>query len=568
MSVLLQTAQWVVAAVIMIGVLVVIHEFGHFVLARLFRIGTPVFSIGMGPRVWGFRAWETDFRISALPIGGYVRMAGADPFGEEDLEDECPKDQSFMEKPVWQRLIVMAAGPAMNLVLPLGLFTVAFMAGRPAPTSEVGMLLPQSAAAEAGLQVGDRITAVNGDPTSLMDEVRRELRDRVGEPVTLTVDRDGSTVTVQLPAEGVLIGLDGQTDLASTGFQNERRRPLVAVVDPQSPAGRAGLRTFDFIAKVDGAPVASWEELEAALTPGVPHTLERVRMTPKEVPAGLFGWSTRTDYVEERAPVQITPDPAWTRPAWATYADGWGLEYPATYVGRVEKDSPAAKAGLSIGDRIVSLDHRPVEVWRDVLVGVAGTIEGSSIRPLTLEVVRDHALVKVTLEPRLTTETRGAEVVKRPIMGVTQTDGLITYGEFTTKYYAFGEAMAAAVDMTAENVRGIVKMLGNIFSGRIFFTEVLGGPVSIVYQAGAAAEGGLYVYVMTMGFLSLSLGVINLLPFPLLDGGQIVFYVIEWVRGRPVPAAMRERIQMVGALALAALLVVVTIKDVGRWLTG
>jgi regulator of sigma E protease len=548
-----QYGQWIVAALVMIGVLVVIHELGHYLLARLFGIGTPVFSIGMGPRIYGFNRWDTDFRISALPIGGYVQMSGADPFGEEDARDWCPDDKNFMRKPVWQRLLVMVAGPGMNLMLPVVLYTAAFMLGRPASTSTVGTVLPESAAAAAGVQIGDRVVAVGDRETQLMVDVERSLREHVGKPVRLTLTRDGRPVTAELPADGVILGLDGRVDLASTGVLAERRAPVIAVTDPASPAGRAGLRTFDYVAAVDGREVTTWDALAAALTPDVPHTVERVRMTGT---------------TEDRTKVVLTPDATWANPQWASFADAWGLEFPATYVGSVEPESAAARAGVTVGDRIIGIDGEPVQVWRDVLVMVSRTLEGGTIRPLTLEVVRGTEPVKITLEPQLTTDIRGAEVVKRPIMGVKQDLGLFTAGELTTKRYGFVEAIGVAATVTVEQARDILKMLGNIFSGRIGFTRVMGGPVSIVYQAGAAAEGGFFPYVTTMAFLSLSLGVINLLPVPLLDGGQIVFFLLEWIRGRPVPPAIRDRIQMVGALALAALFLVVTISDVSKLFPG
>ena len=120
---------YILAGLVMISFVVVIHEFGHFIVARAFGIGTPVFSVGMGPRLFGFMWKDTDFRVSALPLGGYVQMAGADPFGEEDANSWVDPEEDFMKKPVWQRLLVMLAGPAMNIGLPFVVFTGVFMLG-------------------------------------------------------------------------------------------------------------------------------------------------------------------------------------------------------------------------------------------------------------------------------------------------------------------------------------------------------------------------------------------------------------------------------------------------------
>ncbi len=164
---------FVVAGVVMIGVLVIVHEAGHYVVARLFKVGTPVFSIGMGPRIFGFRFWDTDFRISLLPIGGYVRMSGADAFGEEDAEGWANPEEDFMRKPVWQRLLIMLAGPAANLILPFLLFTGIYMLGMPMPDSVVGVVRPGSVAEQAGIRSGDEIVAVAGSEVSKWKELLR-----------------------------------------------------------------------------------------------------------------------------------------------------------------------------------------------------------------------------------------------------------------------------------------------------------------------------------------------------------------------------------------------------------
>ncbi|MBW1879720.1 MAG: site-2 protease family protein, partial [Deltaproteobacteria bacterium] len=132
----------ILAGLVMLSVLVIIHEFGHFVVARLFRVGVPVFSVGMGPRVGGFRWKGTDYRLSALPIGGYVQLAGADPFGEEDPDAYVDPAEDFMQKPVWQRFLVMLAGPAANLALPLLILSAILMAGEQRPDTVIGMVLP------------------------------------------------------------------------------------------------------------------------------------------------------------------------------------------------------------------------------------------------------------------------------------------------------------------------------------------------------------------------------------------------------------------------------------------
>ena len=160
------------AGLVAIGILVVLHEFGHFLFAKLFGVGVPVFSVGMGPRLFGFHFRGTDYRISALPLGGYVRMSGADPFGEEDPDEVVAPEEDFMRKPIWQRLLIMFAGPLFNLAFPFVVFTIVLMLGEPRSVSEIGLVLEDTPAFDAGLREGDHVVAVDGEHGQLDVVVR------------------------------------------------------------------------------------------------------------------------------------------------------------------------------------------------------------------------------------------------------------------------------------------------------------------------------------------------------------------------------------------------------------
>jgi regulator of sigma E protease len=564
----------VVAGLVMIGVLVVIHEFGHFLFAKLFGIGVPVFSVGMGPRLFGIRWRGTDYRISALPIGGYVQMAGADPFGEEDAQSRVDPDIDFMKKPVWQRLIVMFAGPAFNLALPFIVFTGVMMTGEPQTAPVVGVVLEGSPAEELGLQSGDRIVEANGQAVDVFVDVIRIMEAAPDRPLELQIERDGAQRSVTIPADTVGFQFDGLVDLDSVGINPSSRSSRIGVDDPTSPAARAGLRIGDMITAVDGNEVETWTALMAALTPDRSHTLDLKRVVEGE-----------DDPVDET--VTITPDPDWTPRADEYWKNDWGLVPVMLYIGSVIKELPAPSAGCTSGestptaamsaglqplDRLYRLNGRPVRNWPDlsdlVAASMDGRTEGQKPNPVDVEVIRDGEKLALTLTPQMRREVVRGDVRFRPIIGVKIHPDAYVKGPQVQKYYSFTEAVPRAVE-EATTVLGLtVGVLGKLITLDLKPQEALGGPVEIFRAAGQGAEAGFHGFARLLATISFSLGIVNLLPVPVLDGGQIVFYSVEAIRGRPLSLELRERIQMIGVLALAALMLAVTVMDVNRWLSG
>ena len=536
---------YLLAGAVMISTLVVIHEFGHFIVARWFGVGTPVFSVGMGPRLFGFNYKDTDFRLSALPIGGYVQMAGADPFGEEDGEGWVDPAQDFMKRPVWQRLLIMLAGPAMNIMLPFVLFTGVLMLGDPQLDNIIGRVIPGTAAAQAGVAEGDRLVEVNGQPVEVWNDLSRLLT-VPGVPVHMVLEREGDRRTVTVPAGVLEVDVDGVVEVRSLGVSHFPFSTRVGV-QPGSPSWTAGLRPADAIVAVDGVTVDDFTGLQSLLGGDGPHELQ-----------------------VKRANAQDVADMSVSLPAGGV--SDWGIEPLELYVGEVVPDSAAGEAGLRTGDRLTRIDGAQLTSWQQVIDAVGhttdGLVEGQDPRALDLDVTRDGEVVTLVFAPRVTRQLIMGEPVFRPVMGVKQFPDTYGIGDTMVKYYGLGEAFGRAVDETKLLLRGLSRTLGNLGTGRVKVTEGLGGPIAIVQAAGLAANAGLFEFAKMMGRISLGIGILNLLPVPVLDGGQILFYLIEGLRGRPLPLVLRERILMVGVLMVAALLLVVSVSDVGRVIGG
>ncbi len=570
-------AMGLVAGLAMIGFLVVIHELGHFLAARLFGIGTPVFSVGVGSRLWGFQWRGTDFRISALPIGGYVQMSGVDPFGDEDPDGTwVPPEQNFMGKPVWQRLIVMAAGPVFNLLLPIPLFMLVLMVGQPEADTTIGQVLPGTPAHEAGLKAGDRLVSIDGKTLNVWEDWSR-LEDRiVGRPVEVVYERGGVEYAVSFGEQAFTLTFDGVLDEERFGLLHYVPSPRIGVDAADSPAARAGLVTGDLIRKVDGVPVKTWEALIGALATGSGHDLDVVRASPRWVGTDDRATDDATDDAErpQELTFRIARDASWTAPADDPMVDPtWGLVPIQVYVSEVVPDSAAETAGIQAGDRLLAVDGATVRSWSEVTWLVQKTVppagaEVTEPRSLELTVLRDGQRVMKSFTPTLQREVVRGEPRFRPIIGVYPYAARFVAGGDTVHHYGIGEALPLAASHTAMAITKVFRVLGYLMTGQLRPKESVGGPVAMLQIATEAVGYGFWTVVQTAAMISVSLGIVNLLPVPVLDGGHIVFYAIEGLRGRPLPLALRERIQMVGVLVLSVVMVLVLAMDVMRWVEG
>jgi regulator of sigma E protease len=538
----------------MLGVLVVIHEFGHFLFAKLFGVGAPIFSVGIGPRLFGFVYKGTDYRVSAFPIGGYVQMAGSDPFGEGAEEDDCPEEENFMLKPIWQRLIIMAAGPVFNLILPVVVFTAILMLGQPQPASVVGSVLVDSAAEHAGFVDGDVITAVDGEPISIWIDFIDSLSGDPADTAIVSLTRDGEAVDILLPRFET--APDEHVNIYEFGLTYFGLSSRIGVVAPDSPVGLSGMIVGDAIVAVDGAPVASYTGLKSAFD----NAGESVSLDVLRLEDGAVVEKTMVMY---RAAYvwPISGDP---------FANEWGIMPSFSVVGSVKSDSAAERAGILAGDRIFAVNGQFVRSWSD-LIGLVGQSLPEGVESpiaLSVEVIRDGVVLTKSLTPDMVREVVMGIATHRPIIGITQYPDSYTDGPEEQKYYSFPAAASRGFQDTAALFSHTLTVLGDMIVGKTKPTETLGGPVAIFQMAGMAAEESWFRFAQLVGMISISLGIINLLPIPVFDGGHILFYLLELVRGRPLSLAVRERIQMVGVLAIMALFLFVTVSDINRWWFG
>ncbi len=549
----------IAAAIALVGILIFVHEFGHFFFAKLFGVGVREFSLGFGKRLFGVNYGGTDYKVCLFPIGGYVLMEGADPFLDQDeQEEEANLEGSLLNKPVWQRLIIVAAGPFANLLLPVVVLTGLYMAGDPQPVSTVGSVMYGSPADLAGIESGDEIQSVAGQNTPFWGDIYSVMDSASDqEPLSFGLLRGGVAVDVAipLPIEGANWELPWYP--SQLGLSNLMPAPIVGVSDVLSPAGLAGVQTFDTIVSVDGQYVGSYAAVMSALdASGGAATIE-----------WLSGDELKSAEISQVAVVE-SDGSEFDRPL----ANLWGL-YPATlFVDGVEEGSAAADAGIERGDRLVAIDEVGLRTWGEVTTTIGGkqvgTGEESSAVAVSVTISRDGAERSLDLLPRVVRDTDVlGRYYYRAMIGVGRGGDLVG-SQKAPRYYGFSSSVGMAYEETKLLVGLTLSQIGKLLTREAAPSKSLGGPVQIFRDAGAAAEAGPFQWFRMMALLSISLAIVNFLPVPVLDGGQFLFFLVEALRGRPVSLRFRERAQQIGVLALVALMLMVFVFDINRALGG
>jgi regulator of sigma E protease len=433
---------------LVLGVMILVHEWGHFVVARRFGVRVDVFSIGFGPRLFGWKRGATDYRISLLPLGGYVRMAGQD-LSEVDSGDKPPTGapDELMSKPRWQRALISLAGPTVNLIMPIVLLGGFFaLKGLPYPAHWDKPIvisdLPQtSPLAKAGVKDGDQIVVINDVPTPNWSKAY--------------------TILGQLPPSESVIHF---------------------IVDHQSAK-----ETFD---------------IKAA------------------------------DFRNSEQPL--------------------GTAFVQPLVGQVSWFQPASRAGMKRGDLILSVNATPVKSWeeyRQIIRRSGGQLLNTAVR-------RGADTLTLAVHPASQRDENG-----QPVWII----GVGPEGQWAFKHMSVAASVKEASLETVDATGRLLGILGRLFTGKLSVRQ-LQSFVGIAVQAGQAVQEGPVDVINLMAMISLNLGILNLLPIPILDGGNILLLTMEGIRRRDFSMAFKERFVQVGLVFLLVLFVFVMYNDVRRLL--
>ena len=448
------------AFVVALGLLVVVHEFGHYWVARKLGVKVLRFSVGFGKPIWTRVAGpeKIEYTLSAIPLGGYVKML--DEREGEVPEEELPR--AFNRQPVVKRFAIVAAGPAFNFLFAIVAYAVIFMAGVNGVKPVVGEVLPGSIAAEAGLRPGDEIVRVDGVETPSWERARMALmQEAVDQPM------------IRLEVQGEDRMLRELTlDTAQLDFLQDEKTDI----------------------------------------------LEQIGMLP---------WRPR-----------IPPS-----------------------IAEVLPDGAAAEAGLKKGDRILAANGQPVtdvRSWVEFVRAHPG-------EPIRLTVERDGKPLELTVTPRVKTDDTGNSYGFIGVQNVVEIPEDIRRKMLVTERYGPLQALAQGVEKTWDMSVLTLKVLGKLIVGEASIKN-LSGPITIAKYAGISAQIGIEPFFAFLAVISISLGVLNLLPIPMLDGGHLFYYLIEIVKGSPVSEQVEELGQRIGLALLLMLMSVAFYNDILRLL--
>ncbi len=536
--------------VVLVGVLIFVHELGHFAWAKFFGVKVLKFSLGFGPKLLGFRRGETEYQIAAVPLGGYVKMLGESANDVIRPEDE---HRAFSTQPLFKRFVIVIAGPAMNLVFPIALFFIVYLGDGALAPAVIGTVYP-GRPADGKLEPGDRIVAIDGEEVTTFEEVQRIVGDNPGRPLVFDVERgdERRTETITPVLRRVAKPLDLHDDVGRIYVMPNHPMAVVGVTSPNSPAGTARMRPFDMVVSAGGRPIDRWLDLADVFHDNRGTLVPVAYLRPVRVEHGLDGLVEIDVYEPHVATVTPEPGPG---PGLARA----GIEPAELYVSHVMVGSPEQRTGIHPGDRIVALDGWTVPSWAAFIDEL--TAGGGREHLITLRRGEDELTLPLALR-HVRRETEHGQRIDSYDICISNWVPTIINPSVPNPHpvtYAAREAFQSTWEMVELTAVSVLRLL----QGRLTMKSI-GGPITIYNVAGAAAREGTLSYLELMAFISVNLGLINLLPIPLLDGGHLLFFVAEAVSRRRPSTKLRQWASLAGLSVLVFLIVLAFKNDIER----
>jgi regulator of sigma E protease len=504
-----------VAILLFLSILIFVHELGHFLVGKFFGIGVEMFSIGFGPRILSYTHRDTQYRLALLPLGGFVKFAGALP-GEEVPEAFVGKEMHRASS--FARFCTVLAGPMANFLLAVGVFTWIAANGMMSLSPVIGEILPGGPGERAGLRPGDRVVSIDGTSVDTWDDFRTLVAESPGKTLNLEVENPSRTpqrapilLTPELTQEKDFLGRAQARAGIAPGFTP----PIVTVTGKPTPGF---FETGDRVLKVEEHTISYWYEFKDLLSHG-----------PLKVTVERGG-----KHLDILIPSGASPETLGLAPSLLTFAKTKEL--------------------------LVAFEGKPVPH----LFELAKLLEANQNPTPKISVIRKGELVSgipLALSPQ---EIQTPEGKKTYYQLKEEFLAQLTPPLSQKKTYSLPQALVYGMKETLGTASLIFSTTWGLIQGTVP-TQVLGGPIMIAKVAQESMVQGMQTFLLSMAHVSVNLGVMNLLPIPILDGGQIILILWQAIRRRPLDEMMIENFQKVGFVLLLALVVLATYNDLSRF---
>ena len=534
----------IILAILALGFLIFIHELGHFFAAKRCGIRVEKFSIGFGPRLIGFQRGETEYCISALPFGGFVKMAGESP------EEQKGEEGEFASAPVGHRIYVAIAGPVMNFITGIILFSCVYLVGLDRGTmwlmemligrsdrmAQIGLVAEDSPAKKGGIEPGDTIVSINDRKIKNWQDFNTTILTHPDEELKIVVSRDGQPKTLYVTPRSLDRSGIGQIRVSA------RQAAMVESIPEGSAAATAGIQAEDLIESINGRKIYHVPEFGSGIW----------------IPSNSFGSAHRRFYKE------INENQNGKIALGIRRGDeSLNVSFPINWVVNavVEEGSEAEKVGIQSGDEIVSINGESIKNFElyPRLNELAATNPG---QPIDIGLIRNGEQLTAALTPVL-----GGDENQPHLQGLhwkLSLDGLaLAVPSVPIPKYNVISAVGEGVQTNWLILEMVVKVLKRLVTREVK-TKHLTGPIGIVDATRRVVEFGLRSLLFFVGFISVNLAIVNLLPIPIADGGQILFFTLEKLRGRPLSIRKQMIIQQVSIVLLATLFLYITFYDILR----
>lgn len=537
----------VIYFIVLLGVLIFIHELGHYLAARAVGVSVTKFSLGFGPKIIGFTRGGTEFLLSAVPLGGYCKFLGDDPENPPVGED---RKKGFLTTDIWRRTLIVLAGPVFNLVLPLIVFLPAALSETELPPAVIGTAKTGGPAWEAGLRPGDRLVQIDREPVRYWHQMLEKVSGNPEKPLEFVVSRPlvpNPSATTDYTLKKFIVtprkimdptyrqlGFDkplGRIDAAL-----DRALPIV-MVRPDSIAARAGMKDFDAVEKVGDTRVFGYDELMAALKKNAGTSVAMV-ISPLE--------STETgegDFERREITVALPSDPA-----------SFGISDGSFVISSLDKDGVAEQAGFRQGDIIKALNGKTFQDPGFMLGELGQDLDAE--HSFTIYRGQDAVILRLSLR---NPEWEPGSALQKYLPTGFRVRRVTVQPDSIPNDHILSWAFSNTWSRTADAFMGTVASVAALFTGKVSFKQ-MGGPIMIYDLAASAGRKGIMSFLDVLGWLSISLGVLNLLPIPVLDGGHLVLFAYEGVRRRP-PTLKERSIWSWAGLAILVLIMAAVMKN-------